>query len=391
MNKKLEKLVEEKKKEMDMIYFDKYSPLLQDAYLFLSNKKALLYGGTALNELLPTTLKFYDPFTLPDIDVLSPYAKKLAMRMVRYYKKNGHQAVSFTEALHPGTYKVYADGIQIADITQCSEKTYETLLQSCVRSKKWKIKIVPPFYLQMTLHKILSQPNDIHRWENVYERLKRYYQVYPSSYCSLKQERTSTNKQEQDMMIEKVYNVMPKETVFFGKQEVELLLNKKNIKFKAPPIQMLVDQDLEKITSLLKQYIPHLTFSKIFSNNDFIMPHVILYSRKIPIGIVYKISSCVAFNEYKKRRIANIHTMLDLFLSMSLTNYTHFKKTHLFLKCLVDELSNLQQSSLHSRKKYMEQMVISCYGPSMGIATMKRERIKRLNKKKTTTIKTKSS
>lgn len=184
MNRKLEKLVEIKKKEMDMIYYDKYAPLLQDAYLFLSRKKALLYGGTALNELLPTPLKFYDPYALPDIDVLSPCAKKLAISMVKHYKNKGHQAVSFNEALHEGTYKVYADGIQIADITQCSQTTYNFLLQSSIRSKKWKIKIVPPFYLRMTLHKMLSQPNDIHRWENVYERLQRYYQTFPVSKCS---------------------------------------------------------------------------------------------------------------------------------------------------------------------------------------------------------------
>lgn len=381
MNKKLEKLVQLKKKELDMIYYDKYSPLLHDAYHFLSRKKALLYGGTALNELLPTTLKFYDPYALPDIDVLSPYAKKLATDMVRYYKRNGHQAVSFTEALHEGTYKVFADGIQIADITQCSPKTYEILLQECVRSQKWKIKIVPPLYLRMTLHKIFSQPNDIHRWENVYDRLQRYYQIFPlQSSCSLKQKESPSFK-EDDNILQEIMDVMPKETIYFGKAETELLLNKKLDNFQLPPLQMLTDQDLFEIVFRLKQKIPQLTTSRIYPKDDFILSHVFLFYNNVPVGAIYKLGSCVAFNQYKNKRIASIHTMLDLFLSMSLSGY--FKENKQFLQCLSDMLSHVQQTSIHSKKKYLEQMVISCLGPSMGLATMKRERIRRLFKRTT--------
>jgi hypothetical protein len=379
MNKKLEKLVELKKKEMDQLYFHKYFPLLQEAYLFLSRKKALLYGGTALNLLLPTALKFYDPYELPDIDVLSPYAKQLATDMVRHYKKNGHQAVSFTEALHEGTYKVFADGIQVTDITQCSPITYETLLQTCVRSKKWKIKIVPPLYLRMTLHKILSQPNDIHRWENFYNRLQKYYQTFPlSSSCRTKVINHKTTIP--DEVFQQLYNILPKQTIFFGKKEVELVLNHFIPEFPLPPMQMLTDQNLVEIVFLLKQQLPHLTTSRIFSKDDLLLDHVFLYVQQHPVGIIYQLSSCVAYNEYKHQRIATIHTMLDLYLSMLLSR--SFQPYHDFLQCLTNELSQVQQDiSSSSKKKYLQQMVISCMGPSKGLATMKRERFRRLTRK----------
>ena len=382
MNKKLEKLVELKKKEMDKLYFHKYFPLLQEAYFFLSRKKALLYGGTALNLLLPSALKFYDPYELPDIDVLSPYAKQLATDMVRYYKKNGHQAVSFTEALHEGTYKVFADGIQVADITQCSSTTYETLLQACVRSKKWKIKIVPPLYLRMTLHKILSQPNDIHRWENFYDRLQKYYQTFPSS-CRTRlsiQNKNTTIPKSDDEIVMQLYTFMPTQTIFFGKKEVELVLNQPIPEFPLPPMQMLTDQNLVEIVFLLKQKLPHLTTSRIFSKNDLLLDHVFLYdNHQHPVGIIYQLSSCVAYNEYKNQRIATIHTMLDLYLSMLLSR--SFEPFHGFLECLTKELSQVQQESGSSKKKYLQQMVISCMGPSKGLATMKRERFRRITKK----------
>lgn len=378
MKKKLETLVANKKKEMDLLYFDKYSPLFHDAYGFLANKKAIMYGGTALNELMPTPLKFYDPYTLPDIDVLSPYAEKLARKMVKFYRKKHHEAVSFTEALHPGTYKVYADGIQIADITQCNHHTYEILQRQCVRSKQWKIKIVPSIYLRMTLHKILSQPMDAHRWENVQERLKRYYKTFPIT-CSLKEQIPYPPKTEEELkMINKIYETMPFETVFFGDNELELLLGKPFSL--VAPIQMLTNQNFQEIKEMIKEILPELKISPIFPSDELILPHIILSYKNKPIGIIYQLSSCVSFHEYKNKRIASIHTMMDMFLSMSLSHYPHFKKQKTILQCLSDELGHLQQQS--SRKKLLEQFTTECYGPSIGIATMRRERAKRLYKKK---------
>lgn len=384
MNKKrIEKLVEEKKKEEELRYFDKYSSLFHDAYGFLSRKKALLYGGTALNELLPASLKIYEPYTLPDIDVLSPYAEKLANEMVRFYKTRKHQAVSFTEALHPGTYKVYADGVQIADITKCSDETYEKLREHSVISKQWKIKIVPPQYIRMTLHKILSQPNDAHRWENVYERLMKFYKEFPIK--TKKDGQLSPQKETIDngTIINKIYELLPPETVYFGHKEIDELLNRKTRSFQAP-IQAFTDLDLIETVKVLKQ-IPGLSASKVFTADNFVPRHIIVYSQDRPIATIYRLSSCVAFNEYKKKRIASINAVIDILLSMSMSNQPHFKKVKTLLESLADELSRAQQKN-KSKKKVLKQIVTSCYGPSEGIITMRRERAKRLRKKKKASV-----
>ena len=380
MNKKIGKLVEQKKKQTDIVYFDKYASLFHDAYRFLVRKKALLYGGTALNELLPTALKIYDPYTLPDIDVLSPNAEKLAKEMVIFYKKKKHQAVSFTEALHPGTFKVYADGVQIADITQCSHETYEKLLQHCVRSKQWKIKIVPPQYIRMTLHKILSQPNDAHRWENVFERLKRYYKTFPISVC--KQNKTIMEKNVNNV-VDEIYKLLPPETVYFGEKEIEQMLSKP-IPLLGTPIHALTNQDLLATAKMLKEEIPKLTISKIFRPDDFVPEHIILSVDGQSIATLYHPSSCIAFNEFKNKRIASINAVIDFLMSMSMSHYHHFQKNKPFFECLADELSRVQQKN-NSKKKVLKQIVMSCYGPSIGIITMRRERAKRLRRKKTNT------
>jgi hypothetical protein len=385
MKKKIERLVEQKKKQTDIVYFDKYAPLFHDAYRFLANKKALLYGGTALNELLPTPLKIYDPHTLPDIDVLSPDAEKLATQMVQFYKKKKRQAVSFTEALHPGTFKVYADGVQIADITRCSQETYDRLLRHCVRSKQWKIKIVPPQYIRMTLHKILSQPNDAHRWENVFERVKRYYKTFPiASSCPSKQKNEQDkNIHADEVVIETIYKLLPPDTVFFGKKELGEMTGKEVPLF-FTPIHALTNQDLLDTAKMLKKEIPSITFSNVFRADDFVPPHIVLYTQKKPIATLYQPSSCIAFNEYKNKRIASINAVIDYLLSMSMSHHPHFKNIRNILECLSNDLSKIQQQN-PSRKKVLKQIVMSCYGPSIGLITMRRERAKRLRRKKKTT------
>lgn len=384
MKKKIDKLVEQKKKETDVVYFDKYASLFHDAYRFLSRKKALLYGGQALNEVLPTPLKIYEPYTLPDIDVLSPNAEKLATEMVQFYKKKKHQAVSFTEALHPGTYKVYADGVQIADITQCRPETYQKLFPHAVRSKQWKMKIVPPQYLRMTLHKILSQPNDAHRWENVFERLKRFYKTFPmSTFCPLPTTKKQDNPTHDSMVIEQLYKLLPPETVYLGKQEIEQMLNKPFPSIHTP-IHALIHQDITGIGKMLKGEIPALTFSKVFRPDDFVPSHMILSFHGQPIATLYQPSSCVAFNEVRNKRIASINAVIDFLLSMSLSQYDHFQKQKPILECLANELSKVQQQKSASKKKILKQIVMSCYGPSAGIITMRRERAKRLRRKKNT-------
>lgn len=379
----LDRIIEEKKKELDMVYYDRYSPLFADAILFLSNKKALMYGGTALNELLPTTLKFYEPYSLPDIDVLSPYAKKLASQMVSFYKKKKHEAVSFTEALHPGTYKVYADGVQIADITQCSDKTYEILVRSCIRSTDG-LKIVPPTYLRMTLHKILSQPNDAHRWKNVYERLDRFYKVYPTT-CHLKTVTKQEKEQQPDELVYTIYHVMPPDVIFLGQEQVYRMLGR-HVPFELPPIIALTSQDLVEVARMLRKEVAGLHVSKVFPMDDLVLPHIVLSIGKRIVGIVFQATSCVAFNDYQGRRVASIHAMLDIFLSMSMSTYPHFKKKRSFVECLADELAWIQQNT-EPIKKVRKELVLTCYGPSTGVATLRRERAKRmLAKKKKKTV-----
>lgn len=381
MTRKIEALAVKKQKELDMLNYEKYSSLFDDAYEFLAKKRVLLYGGTALNELMPEPRKFYEPYALPDIDVLSPDAKKIAHDMVNLYSKNKHQANTFTEALHQGTYKVYSDGIQIADITQCDITVYDMLRKKSIIGRN-NIQIISPQYIRMTLHKLFSQPNDAHRWSKIYERLKSYYKTFPIvSSHSIKSAKDNDDDINAD--IDAIVQSMPEETVFLGKREVMMLLGRKTpIEFPFPPLLALTDQDLSHVVAKIRRDVKNISVSKIYEADHFVPSHVILSVDNKPMGIIFRLSSCVAFNQLKnKPRVAGIHTMIDMFLSMSMSRYRHFQKAKPFLESLSDELARVQQSN-KSRRKLLNQFGLVCHGPSMGIATLKVERIKRIIEKK---------
>ena len=61
---------------------------------FLVEKKRIIYGGAAINALLPKSLKFYDPeVDLPDYDFLTPDALEDCAILMEKYKIAGFKDV----------------------------------------------------------------------------------------------------------------------------------------------------------------------------------------------------------------------------------------------------------------------------------------------------------
>ena len=61
---------------------------------FIKKKKLLLYGGTAINALLPKQDKFYDFSTeIPDYDMYSPNALNDAKELADIFAKEGFENI----------------------------------------------------------------------------------------------------------------------------------------------------------------------------------------------------------------------------------------------------------------------------------------------------------
>ena len=75
---------------------------------FLRKRKLICYGGTAINNILPSEDQFYDySVELPDYDFYSPNALKDTKDLANIYVKEGFEDVQAKAGVHHGTYKVF--------------------------------------------------------------------------------------------------------------------------------------------------------------------------------------------------------------------------------------------------------------------------------------------
>ena len=406
--KKIENIAQHKDEEEEAKYYEKYYNIFEETFNILRTKKVLLYGGVAINELLPPNLQFYKTTALPDIDVLTTNGEKLAKTIVKYFHKKGFSNIttSQSEALHPGTYKVYVDSLQILDITDIPKNVYTRLVKNSVLIKRLQLKAVDPQFLRMTLHLILAKGDatTVHRWGKVLERLTLFYKHFPPKVCntiyaSKTANKTSASKATKaknhtipEDLTDKIYTIL-KDTdyILFGLHEVEILLDK-HIKTNVLPssIQILVkEQNLKEIaTSFVNKisahndlYTPHLKISEVYKEDSLIPDHIFIYYKKQQLLSIFNANVCYGYNIYNNLRIASIHTIIFMYLCMLLTPYKHFHNLN-SLECLVNILT-LKQSKLRTTTKKLFQDVVSkCYGENIGLVTLRKNRLLRLASQK---------
>ena len=148
---------------------------------FLVRKQLVCYGGTAINNILPTEAQFYNrDVEVPDYDFYSPHALDDAVELADIYYKKGYTEVEAKAGVHYGTFKVFVNFTPIADITYLPETLFKTIQKEAISVAG--IKYSPPDFLRMNMYLELSRPKgDVSRWEKVLKRLTILNQYYPFS------------------------------------------------------------------------------------------------------------------------------------------------------------------------------------------------------------------
>ena len=170
----------EKKIGKDFVQNPKIDKIIKILENFISKKKLMCYGGTAINNILPYYDQFYDKsYQLPDYDFFSNDAINHAKELADIYFNNGFYEVECKAGIHVGTYKVYVDFIAIADITNLEDNIYNLLKKEQII--KNNIAYVPANFLKMSCYLELSRPSgDISRWEKILKRLillNKHYEI----------------------------------------------------------------------------------------------------------------------------------------------------------------------------------------------------------------------
>ena len=192
----LKDLIKQRKTDDQLKEYKKYKPIYDLIYAIIRKKKLIIYGGVAINALMPAGQKIYEKRTLSDIDVFSLDAEKDALDMADELHRSGVQFVKVTPGMKPGVFKVTAELRQIVDVKQIDPVYYEFLMSRIKGPRKLLtnphgktfrtpqyvqkgINYVPIEHCFWAFHKELAMPeSSFFRWQKVFERYAAFYNNY---------------------------------------------------------------------------------------------------------------------------------------------------------------------------------------------------------------------
>jgi len=376
---------------------------------FIHDKKLVCYGGTAINNILPKEDQFYNRnIEIPDYDFFSPNAMNDAKELADIYFRQGFSSVEAKAGVHYGTYKVFVNFFQIADITQIDSKLFSSLKKNAV--SKEGILYCPPNFLRMAMYLELSRPSgDITRWEKVLKRLNLLNKNYPlkatncdpDSFAKSLSAR-SYNKQyfhEKDKIQDVIKNAAAtsaEKLVLIGGYAFTLysryLKNQQREYLTENPVFDMLSTSPDKTAKLIKEKleaadIRDVSIEKKPSVSEYLSTHYEIKVGSQPVVYLFRPLACHSYNtikvDNKIYRIATIDTMLSFYLLFLYIDRPYFNPKRIL--CMCEYLFKIQQKNRVKLRGILRRFSVSCYGKQKTIEDIrndKAEQFKRLKNKR---------
>lgn len=228
-NDTLERLAEEYDKKVNLNIIKKTSNLFNLVTDFIISNKLILYGGFAINILLPENNKIYDDSTINDFDCFSKTPKKHAKELSNILARNGFKYIEVKPGIHPGTWKVFVEFISVCDITDINAQEYDRMIELIeFENKEAKTMnnfyIAPKSFLKRELCYELSQPaTSSFRWSKLMNRFIKFNKSFPNKLSKkVKQIYDKTDKELNDMALNIIKICKEFDVIFIGNIAIDL-------------------------------------------------------------------------------------------------------------------------------------------------------------------------
>lgn len=364
---------------------------------FIKKKSLICYGGTAINNILPSEDQFYNKeVEIPDYDFFSPNALKDTKELADIYYEKGFEDVEAKSGQHHGTYKVFVNYIPVADISQLPKEIYDIIKKDGIRVGG--ILYTPPNYLRMSMYLELSRPvGDTSRWEKVLKRLtllNKHYPITNVNCSNVNFQRImegEINKEEESEIYKTVRNTFIHQgVVFFGGYAISLYsqympekLQKKlqnvadfDVLSNDPETTALIVEERLKDVGIKNAKIIH--HSKI---GDVIPEHIEIQVGDDTVAFIYKPIACHSYNVIKidgeNVKIATIDTMLSFYLAFLYVNKPYYSEFSDRIVCMSQFLFNVQQKNRLEQKGLLKRFSITCYGHQETVEEMRAQKAKK--------------
>jgi hypothetical protein len=365
---------------------------------FIKRKNLICYGGTAINNLLPSEDQFYNKdIEIPDYDFFTTDALNDAKELADIYYKIGFEDVEAKSGQHHGTFKVFVNYIPVADITLLPAGIFNSLKKDAIRIGG--ILYTPPNYLRMSMYLELSRPvGDTSRWEKVLKRLillNKHYPITDINCNKIEFQRKmnndkdkDNNKDKKDEIYDTVRNTFINQgVVFFGGYAISLYSQymPKHLRYK---LDKIADFDVlsnePEVTAEIVQerlYDIGLKNVKIIKREpigELIPLHYEIVVGKDTIAFIYKPIACHSYNilniSGQKVKIATVDTMLSFYLAFLYADKPYYNQFLDRILCMSKFLFDVQQKNRLEQKGLLKRFSITCYGHQESIEEMRAAR-----------------
>ena len=370
----IEEIAEKKNEEIEKYYYDKYIYLFDILIGYLKTKDILMYGGSAINEILKK--KIYKQYELPDIDIFCYEIKNFIKGIVEHFKLKNVTVISVKEALHENTFKIYTEGIQILDITKVSKEDFVSMKKNSIKTSIG-IRTVSLDLLKYSIHALSSQSYDAFRWSKVYPRMLQIYEEYPIDLpCKLKLNDYYVNiPKDLDEQIQQF--IKKEELPSFGWDTIQKYLTgdpiyrKISLNLTGLPIRYIMyEGDIYLITKLLLNKLDdeNVKIVETYKGDMYLPPYITLGYKNEKFLYIFGSNTCLSVVDVNEQKLLSIHSIISLFYAM------YFSSSSNDLLCVIQMLTGQLFKNLLSRKKLFNNFSLVCYGKQTGIVTLRRER-----------------
>ena len=355
---------------------------------FIKQKNLICYGGTAINNILPSEDQFYNKeLEVPDYDFFTINALEDAKELADIYYNKGFTDVEAKSGQHHGTYKVFVNYIPVADITLLSKPIYNAIKKDAIRIGG--ILYTPPNYLRMSMYLELSRPaGDTSRWEKVMKRLALLNKNYPITDINCNDvdfQRDMKNKSYEDNVYDNVRNTLVNQgVVFFGGYAITLYSQymPKNLQHKLEKVADfdVLSNDPETTAEIVKERLKDIGVknAKIIKRQpvgEIIPEHYEIKIGNETIAFIYKPIACHSYNilniNGQKVKIATIDTMLSFYLAFLYADRPYYNDFLDRILCMSKFLFDVQQKNRLEQKGLLKRFSITCYGHQETVEEMR--------------------
>jgi hypothetical protein len=361
---------------------------------YIKNNNVCVYGGTAINNILPEGSRFYNKkIDMPDYDLFSPNAMEVAKQIADLYFKKGYTSVEAKSSVYKNTYKIFVNYIPVADITRMDKSLFDELIKKSIVRKG--INYAPANFLRMLLYLELSRPRGyVSRWNKVVSRLNLLNKHYPieTDKCDKYSSQQSINLDDEKKIFNLVKNTLiSQKAIFIGgfagalysqyfpksKQEKVMPYLDFDVIHKNPTkIIHKIKHELEGFSGLKITIEKHEAIDTILSIN-----YDILINNKKILGI-FKPIACHTFNNIRLNdkiiRVASIETLFNFYLAFLYAKHDNTKR----ILCFCNNLFKLRKKHRTAKRGLVNRFSLKCYGKQTTVQDMIEEKSKMYNQLK---------